>query len=164
MILAFAHPCLVVSDLERARAFYEKMFGFRVISQEGWKDNAVVDGAIGCPGSAARGYMLAGHNCFLELFEFSSPEPLGGCPGELGPQEAGIRHIAFYVDDCRAEYERCLSLGGQVLGEPAPKGSGVDAVYLRDPDGNILELCELPGPAEDPRSLPGIERLNEELP
>ena len=29
MILAFAHPALVVPDLERAREFYEAMFGFR---------------------------------------------------------------------------------------------------------------------------------------
>ena len=36
MILAFSHPGIVVYDLEAAREFYEKMFGFQVISQEGW--------------------------------------------------------------------------------------------------------------------------------
>ena len=62
MILAFAHPCLVVDDVELARIFYEKMFGFRVISNEGWSDNPVVDSAIGSHQSSSRGYMLAGHN------------------------------------------------------------------------------------------------------
>ena len=164
MILSFAHPCLVVVDLERARRFYEQMFGFRVVSEDGWVDNPAVDAAIGCPGSRARGYMMAGHNCFLELFEFRAPAHTGPEPASLGPQEPGIRHIAFYVDDCRAEYQRCLSLGGQALGEPAPQKSGINAVYLRDPEGNIIELCEIPDAGEDPRTLPGINRLNQESP
>ena len=162
MILAFAHPGLVVDDLERAREFYEQMFGFRVISDEGWSDDPVVDGAIGSSGSRSRGYMLAGHNCFLELFEFEAPEQGAPPPAQLGPHEQGIRHLSFYVDDCRGEYQRCLSLGGLHLGQPAPRETGVNAVYLRDPCGNIIELCEIPGPGENPAQLPGIKCLNKE--
>ena len=162
MILAFAHPGLVVDNLERARTFYEQMFGFRVISREGWSDNAVVDRAIGSERSACRGYMMAGHNCFLELFEFDAPTQRGPSPAELGPHERGIRHLSFYVDDCRAEYRRCIELGGQPLGVPAPADSGLNAVYLRDPSGNIIELCEVPRPEEEPTELPGIACLNEE--
>ncbi|MCZ6831683.1 MAG: VOC family protein [Gammaproteobacteria bacterium] len=163
MILAFAHPGLVVDDVERAREFYEQMFGFRVISDEGWSDNPIVDGAIGSEGSRSRGYMLAGHNCFLELFEFEAPEQKAPHPLQLGPHEQGIRHISFYVDDCRKEYQRCLSLGGLPLGQPAPRETGVNAVYMRDPCGNIIELCEIPRPDENPALLPGIKCLNEEL-
>jgi catechol 2,3-dioxygenase-like lactoylglutathione lyase family enzyme len=162
MILAFAHPCIVVDDVEVAREFYQQMFGFRVINNEGWSDNPLVDAAIGSRGSSCRGYMLAGHNCFLEMFEFVSPEQTAPHPGSLGPHERGIRHISFYVDDCRAEYQRCLSLGGQPLGEPAPRNSGLDAVYMRDPSGNIIELCEVPRPEENPTALPGINRVNQE--
>lgn len=162
MILAFAHPCLVVDDVERAREFYEQMFGFRVIGDEGWSDNPVVDGAIGSRNSRCRGYMLAGHNCFLELFEFEAPQQSAPAPETLGPHERGIRHLAFYVDDCRAEYQRCLALGGTPLGRPAPADSGVNAVYVRDPCGTILELCEIPCPGEEPTRLPGISRLNED--
>jgi glyoxylase I family protein len=162
VILAFAHPGLVVDDLEKAREFYQQMFGFRVISDEGWSNNSVVDGVIGSSGSGCRGYMLAGHNCFLELFEFDSPQPSAPPPLESGPHERGIRHIAFYVDDCRAEYQRCLSLGGLPLGKPAPRSTGVNAVYMRDPCGNIIELCEIPGPDENPALLPGIKGLNKE--
>ncbi|MDH3992750.1 MAG: VOC family protein [Gammaproteobacteria bacterium] len=162
MILAFAHPCLVVDDLEKARMFYEKMFGFKVISNEGWSDNPLVDGAIGSHHSSTRGYMMAGHNCFLELFEFDAPQQEADSPAHLGPHEQGIRHLAFYVDDCRAEYARCLELGGQALGMPAPEDSGINAVYLRDPCGNIIELCEVSWREEDPTRLPGISRLNED--
>jgi glyoxylase I family protein len=162
MILAFAHPCIVVDDVEVAREFYQQMFGFRVINNEGWSDNPIVDAAIGSRDSSCRGYMLAGHNCYLEMFEFDSPQQTAPDPGTLGPHERGIRHISFYVDDCRAEYQRCLSLGGQPLGQPAPRGSGLDAVYMRDPSGNIIELCEVPRPEENPTALPGINCVNQE--
>ncbi len=162
MILAFAHPCIVVDDVEVAREFYQQMFGFRVISSEGWSDNPTVDAAIGSKNSSSRGYMLAGHNCYLEMFEFDAPEQTAPHPGSLGPHERGIRHLSFYVDDCRAEYQRCLALGGQALGEPAPKSSGMNAVYMRDPSGNIIELCEIPCPEEYPTVLPGINCVNQE--
>lgn len=162
MILAFAHPCIVVDDVEIAREFYQQMFGFRVISNEGWSENPAVDAAIGSKNSSSRGYMLAGHNCYLEMFEFDAPEQSAPHPASLGPHERGIRHLSFYVDDCRAEYQRCLALGGQPLGEPSPRGSGLDAVYMRDPSGNIIELCEVPGPDENPTVLPGVNCVNEE--
>jgi len=161
VILGFAHPGLVVPDLERARAFYEKMFGFRYFGDEGWHDNATVDKAIGVVGSACKGVTLAGHNCYLELFEFSAPNQSTAPPVDLGPHEAGIRHLAFFVDDCRAEYQRLLDLGGSMLGEPTDLGGGVYAVYCRDPFGNIIELAELPTKEEDPRNLPGVDSLGD---
>jgi catechol 2,3-dioxygenase-like lactoylglutathione lyase family enzyme len=161
MILAFAHPGLVVPDLERAREFYERMFGFRVIGDEGWRDDPVIDRGIGSSGSASRGYTMAGHNCFLELFEFSAPRQTGPQPEALGAHEAGIRHLAFYVDDCRAEYRRFLDLGGQTLGEPVGDDDHGWVVYCRDPFGNIIELCEIPVPEEHPTRLPGVDRIGD---
>jgi catechol 2,3-dioxygenase-like lactoylglutathione lyase family enzyme len=163
VILGFAHPGIVVSDLEKARVFYEKMFGFRYFGDEGWEDNATVDKAIGVAGSACKGYTLAGHNCYLELFEFSAPRQESPAPHAFKPHDPGIRHLAFFVDDCRTEYQRLLDLGGEVLGEPTDLGGGVYAVYCRDPFGNIIELAELPSKEEDPRNLPGVDSLGDYL-
>jgi catechol 2,3-dioxygenase-like lactoylglutathione lyase family enzyme len=161
VILGFAHPGLVVPDLEKARAFYEEMFGFRYFCDEGWHDNPVADQAVGLRGSACKGYTLAGHNCYIELFEFNAPDKTGPLPASFGPHEPGIRHLAFFVDDCRAEYERLLSLGGDVLGEPTDIGRGIWAVYCRDPFGNIIELAEVPTADEDLRNLPGVDCLGD---
>ena len=161
MILGFAHPGLVVPDLEKARTFYEKMFGVRYFCHEGWQDDPVVDQVVGVDGSACKGYTLAGHNCYLELFEFSAPPQNGPSPGTLGPHDLGIRHLAFFVDDCRAEYERLLDLGGEMLGEPTDIGGGVFTVYCRDPFGNIIELAEPPTEDEDLRKLPGVNSLGD---
>lgn len=152
MILGFAHPALVVDDLEGAIQFYSKMFGFREISREGWENNADIDKAIGLSGSSARGAMLAGHNCFLEIWQYDAPAPSQNYrPHDVDASVLGIRHIAFYVDDLKSEKSRFLDLGGQLLGDAEEA-----VVYLRDPFGNIIELAEIPCAAEHPAALPGI--------
>jgi len=35
-ILAFAHPGIAILDQQKAIAFYEKMFGFKIIGTESW--------------------------------------------------------------------------------------------------------------------------------
>ena len=159
MILAFAHPGLVVPDLEKARQFYQQMFGFEVISNEGWKDNPEMDHAIGLKGSSCRGLMMKGHNCFLELFEYDSPSTEAMSALNSNADTPGIRHLAFYVDDCKAEYQRLKDLGGIALGEPAGDDQSGYAVYCRDPFGNIIELAEIPSPEESPLILPGVSSL-----
>ncbi len=161
MILGFAHPCLVVDDLDAAQAFYSEMFGFRLVSEEQWADSAAVDRAIGSTGAAARGRMLAGHNCFLELFTYKVPVATTGSSADLGPHEPGIRHLAFYVDDCVAEYKRAIALGATSQGLPPEKEGDARAVYIRDPFGNIIELCEVASSEEHPNKLPGFNLHHE---
>lgn len=160
MILGFAHPAIVVHDLERATRFYCEAFGFRMLSDalERWQDNPAVDAAIGLENSAAMGRMLAGHNCYLELFEFQRPASTAPAPKTLSAAALGIRHICFYTDDIEQEYQRLLELGALPLGYPQKK-QGVSAVYIRDPEGNILELAEFPCEEENLQHLPGISRL-----
>jgi len=156
MILAFAHPGIVVPDLEKAIAFYSKMFGFKVIGNESWDDSDAYDLAIGLKGSAAKGVIMAGHNCHIEIFEYNAPQPTVEPPATFLAHETGIRHIAFYVDDPQKELDRLISLGGSALGR-LPEGGG--AVYARDPFGNMIELCQIPSPDENPVNLPGVAKL-----
>ena len=156
MILGFAHAGLVVPDLERAVRFYRTMFGFRELSSADWRNSPEMDRAIGVDGSAGTSVMLAGHNCFLELFRYEAPVVPGAARRLPQASEPGIRHLAFFVDDCEREYARLVALGGQVLGEPLANRSGRMAVYARDPFGNIVELCEPPDELETLQRLPGV--------
>lgn len=160
MILAFSHPGIVVPDLDQAIAFYRDMFGFRVIGREGWENSPAADAGVGVTGSACTGCMMAGHNCYLELFVYRAPEQIAEPPATQLAHEQGIRHLAFYVDDVRKEYDRLVSLGGRRLGEPMEVGDGVWAVYARDPFGNIIELAEIPSEQENPTRLPGVDQLS----
>ncbi len=159
MILAFAHPGIVVPDLEAAITFYSSMFGFQKISDEGWSDNAEMDRGVGLKDASVKGCLMKGHNCYLELWQYSKPKQIGPKVGDLLAHELGIRHLAFYVDDCRAEYQRLLDLGGHALGEPVGEAGNGSVVYCQDPFGNIIELAEVPSQAELPTNLPGVSRL-----
>ena len=135
------------------------MFGFEVISEEGRKDSPETDRAIGLKGSSCQGLMMKGHNCFLELFKFDSTTSETDPAQYPAADMPGIRHLAFYVDDCRAEYQRLQDLGGISLGEPAGDDQAGYVVYCRDPFGNIIELAEIPAPSESPLTLPGVHSL-----
>ena len=95
MILAFAHPGIVVSDLARAIDFYTNMFGFEFLSEEGWSHNNEADRIVGLTKSSARGCMMRGHNCFIELWEYQEPTQKIEKTQRFGAHELGIRHLAF---------------------------------------------------------------------
>ena len=70
-----------------------------------------------------------------------------------------VRYRYLNVDDCWQEYHRLQQLGGIAMGVPAGDSENGNAVYCRDPFGNIIELAEIPDPEECPTRLPGISRL-----
>jgi catechol 2,3-dioxygenase-like lactoylglutathione lyase family enzyme len=62
----------------------------------------------------------------------------------LMANHTGFTHIAFEVEDVDTTYAKALSLGAMELGRPTEKtikDVGVlKFVYLRDPEGNIIEI------------------------
>lgn len=130
------HIHLKVSDLERAIGFYSGVLGFEVTQRYG--------------GQAA--FLSAGgyhHHIGLNTWESAG----GSAPP---PGTTGLYHSAFLFPD-RA------SLGAAVrrvrdAGIPLDGASdhGVsEAVYLRDPDGNGVELYRDRDPADWPRDAEG---------
>lgn len=162
MILGFGHPAIVVMDLELMTEFYVKAFGFSPLSEdfESWENNADIDAAVGLTSSAVSGRMLAGHNCYLELFEFRQPTSNATAPSQLRASDQGLRHLCFYSDDIELDFIRLLGLGATRLGTPK-KEKGITAVYLRDPEGNIIELAEFPSDEENLINLSGIQSTQE---
>jgi catechol 2,3-dioxygenase-like lactoylglutathione lyase family enzyme len=51
--------------------------------------------------------------------------------------EPGLTHISFSVDDIAATCAKVAGLGGEVL---ADTDVGGQAIMVRDPDGQLLEL------------------------
>jgi catechol 2,3-dioxygenase-like lactoylglutathione lyase family enzyme len=157
VIIGLAHPAIVVTDLDKARDFYEKMFGFEFVMEETWDEqNEMYNQAVGLTGSSARGCILRGHNCFLELWQYSSPRGYGPDPAELGANEPGFRHLCFYSDDVLGDFERLKKLGGIVMNDPVGNDEWGYAVYCRDPFGNIIELSSEGGTGQHFTDLPGV--------
>jgi catechol 2,3-dioxygenase-like lactoylglutathione lyase family enzyme len=83
----------------------------------------------------------------LEIYEYStSPEiPLPA------PKTPGWAHIAFVVPDVLVARSTFIAEGGAALGEvvvaTVADGRQVTWVYVRDPEGNIVELQSWSAPA-----------------
>lgn len=148
MIPAFAHPCLIVPNLEKAGQFYQAMFGFKAMSRKSEKTSPDNGGGSGSQTPAHRSCVMKGHNCFLELMEDPKCTIAKAMVHFRDLDETGMHHLAFYVDDCWAGYKRFLALGGTMMGIPTGDSEQGYSVYCRDPFGNITELVEIPKQAD----------------
>jgi len=139
MIRGIHHMAVHVNDLDRMIRFYRDALGFVVVGAPfAWDESKTIDQIMNVPGTAARGAMLRAGSCYLELFQFSAPEPRSTHP--LNPYDKGYTHFCVDVTDIEHEYERLQSLG-MVFGHPHLLDMGhVKTIYGRDPEGNIIEI------------------------
>lgn len=130
------HVHLKVSDVAHAERFYREVLGFRVTARYG--SDAV--------------FLSAGDNHHdLALNAWQSR---GGAPPP--PSATGLFHVAIRYPDRRslaAAVRRVLDAGVQLDGASDHLVS--EAVYLRDPDGNGLELYADRDPESWPRDADG---------
>ena len=138
------HTGLTVRDLGRSLAFYRDTLGMEVLFEQEKTGGYLAD-IVGYPGAHVRMAHLAfpGDTQRLELFEYVVPEGRGA-PGE--PRDVGITHVCLRVDEIDELYVRLVAAGATPLSEPILVDTGANAggrgVYVRDPDGTILELFQ----------------------
>lgn len=116
------HVGLIVADLEAAAAFYEGVLGLaRIPRPELGFDGIFYD---------------VGNGQEIHLMRLANPYTDAVLP-EHGGRD---RHIALQAADLD-DIKRRL----QAAGVPySMSKSGRAALFCRDPDGNAIELCELP--------------------
>jgi catechol 2,3-dioxygenase-like lactoylglutathione lyase family enzyme len=141
----FVHICLVARDLKELSRFYMEVFGLVPVPPERHLKGEWFEKATGIRKASAEGIHLmmrgeVGPNVTLEVLKFD-PE---GTDVEKVVNRPGLSHMAFRVDDVKVSLKKVLDNGGTQLGEIVSKeikGAGnVTFVYVRDPEGNILEL------------------------
>lgn len=143
MIRGIHHIGINTPNLDRLKSFYEKAFGFEVVGEEmNFKDIPEASLVVGLPGAVARVVMMRAHNCFIELLEWSSPAAATRVP--LRPNDFGYTHFMVDVSDIDAEYERLSELGMTFVQPSAVRFGNNASVYGKDPDGNIIELGQIP--------------------
>lgn len=130
------HVHLKVADVERSLAFYRGVLGFQVTQRFG------ADAAF----LSAGGYH---HHIGLNTWE-----SLGGSPPP--PGRTGLYHLAILYPT-RAALAVALRrlLDADVPLEGAADHGVSEALYLRDPDGNGVELYRDRPPEEWPRTSDG---------
>ena len=137
------HVHLKVADLDRALAFYRDMLGFEVMQRNG--DEAAF--------LSAGGYH---HHLGLNTWESR-----GGSPPP--PGTTGLYHVAIRYPDRRTlgdALRRLVDAGWPING--ATDHGVSEAIYLRDPDANGIELYS-DRPAEEwprPPDGKGVAMVN----
>jgi lactoylglutathione lyase len=145
-IVGVLHVGLTVADADRSIAFYCDNFGFELlterIAERGW-----VEQVTGVPDLRLRIVHLHGHGWNVELLEYQNPR---GATRARGFNDAGSAHLCFVTDDMDAEFDRLLANGAERINTPQTVVGGPNeggrVVYLKDPDGNGVELHQLARP------------------
>jgi glyoxylase I family protein len=148
MIRGIHHVAVHVRDLDRMIKFYREAFGFELVGEVfSWADSEFIDKIVDVPNSAARGCMLSAGTCYMELFQYSAPQPKVNEP--LQPYDKGYTHMCIDVTDIEQEYTRLKGVG-MSFSQPGPIDVGhVKSIYGRDPEGNLIEIqqtvnCDFP--------------------
>ena len=126
MMRGIHHIAIICTDYERSKKFYTVALGLSIIREvyraerRSYKLDLALNGTY-----------------VIELFSFPQPPAR---PSR--PEAAGLRHLAFEVDDLDAEVAR-LGLHG-VETEPIRVDEYTDRrfTFFADPDGLPLELYE----------------------
>jgi lactoylglutathione lyase len=139
------HTGLTVGDLERSLAFYRDLLGMEVVLEQE-KQGGYLGAIVGYPDAHVRmAHVRApGSEHRLELFQYLAPAMQ---ERPLEPRQIGPTHVCLVVDDLRALYGRLSAAGvDSWFSPPVEVDTGANrgslALYVRDPDGIILELFE----------------------
>lgn len=135
------HVGIVVDDLADAVAFFTAL-GLE-LQGETPVEGDWVDRIVGLEGVRAQIAMLQtpdGHGR-VELAEFHEPLTDGGSR-RAPANAAGIRHLAFAVEDIDAVLARLRAHGAELVGEVGRYRDRYRLCYVRGPAGVIVELAE----------------------
>jgi len=120
------HIAIICSDYQKSKHFYSEILGLKILLEVYREER--------------QSYKLdleVGNQYQIELFSF--PEP----PARLSrPEAAGLRHLAFEVDNIDEAVENLQANG--VIIEPIriDEFTGKRFTFFADPDGLPLELYE----------------------
>jgi catechol 2,3-dioxygenase-like lactoylglutathione lyase family enzyme len=150
MLACIDHVNIVVRDMKQMLKFYCDTLGMKVTKSVTISGDWV-EAIAGLKGVVADVVYLdlpAGPR--IELIKYVSP--LGAdLPQNSLANTVGLRHMAFKVEDIAASVKHFRARGVVFVSEPQTVpdvqvkytgGVRKTLVYFRDPEGNLLELCE----------------------
>ena len=141
----YVHTNLVARDWQSLARFYQDLFGCVPVPPGRGYAGAELERGTGIPGASLKGahLRLPGYGPegpTLEIFQYCEFAD----EGEKAVNRPGFGHIAFSVDDVQAARDEALSHGcspvGEVVALSPAAGKTVRWCYVRDPEGNIIEL------------------------
>ncbi|QLH76409.1 VOC family protein [Halosimplex rubrum] len=131
------HTGTTVADLDRAVEFYTEVFDLDVLAEfESSGEN--FSRGVGVENATGRFAHLDGDGTRVELVEY---EPEGGEAVAESVNDRGAKHLGFGVDDVEAFYED-LPDDVETVSEPQTSSTGTTILFVRDPEGNLIEVLD----------------------
>lgn len=124
-IRGLAHIGIRVHDLERSVRFYALLGFTKTAGPVGPEPVAILDHESGVE-----------INLILNAPNANEPNVLMDVPAK----HAGITHIALLCPDILAAKARLEGEGIALSGGPVRFGPNAQGIFVRDPDGNVIEL------------------------
>lgn len=115
---------LIVGDLDRALRFYTGVLGFPLRNR------------------ATQYAQLESGTTRLGLYERSAMEQLLGTKLYEPSGNSPAFELGFKVDNCDSVFADLVAQGAREVVRPTTRVWGQRTAYVRDPDGNLIELAE----------------------
>jgi len=135
------HVGVLVSDIERSARFYIEALDAHWLFKPAVNRGPGAQAVFGGDDQTAFAFCYLGFDSgAVELIQFLSSPP----EFARDPQRAPLPHFGLVVDDVAKSTERVEAAGGsRVWKEPVSWG-GATVMYVADPDGNAIELFDVP--------------------
>ena len=121
------HIAVICSDYEQSKRFYTEVLGMTILAEhyrearQSWKADLSLNGSY-----------------IIELFSFPSPPPRPSYP-----EAAGLRHLAFEVNDIEAAACELTEKGIAHESVRTDEYTNKRFLFFSDPDGLPIELYEI---------------------
>ena len=141
----YVHTNLIARDWHELAHFYMEVFGCEPVPPQRDQQGQWLDTATGLTGAHLQGMHLrlpggGPDGPTLEIFSYDDTR---GRPLSM-PNHTGYGHVAFSVEDVSSAVREVIDHGGTAVGQIATTSvAGVgdlEVIYVRDPEGNIIEL------------------------
>ncbi|WP_136589369.1 VOC family protein [Salinigranum halophilum] len=131
------HVGVTVANLDRVVDFYREVLGLDVLARFSVDGEAFATG-VGVDGASAEFAHLDAGGARIELVSY---DPEGDSCDEQVVNQPGAVHVGLSTADLDAFYE---SLPDHVETQSPPQrtASGTKICFLRDPEGNLVEVLE----------------------
>lgn len=130
-------------DLALMRRFYEQALGLQFVSEA--RVPAQTTQTIRLThGGAIVIRLQSPCGARIKLVGLDAPPVATACEAGHALDEARTVYLTFIVEDIAPVLQRLLAAGGTGLAEGAPiaQRPGVSLIFLRDPEGHVLELVQ----------------------
>lgn len=136
--LSAHHYGVTVSDLDASVAFYRDVLGLDVLSEFAVGGEAFAEG-VGVEGAAAEFAHLDAGGARVELVSYD-PEGEDVRGGMVN--DTGAKHLGLSAPDLDAVYASLPEDVETIANGPRTTESGTRILFVRDPDGTLIEIVE----------------------